>query len=180
MFSINQVRKREVARRVQRLSWEQPMDCEEQIASRDAGHSLLGTAVHGTNAGILLVEDQHLVREVAAEVLRFAGYCVWKAASASEAVQVFQDHPADIKLLITDVALPDDRGPDLAARLRAAGGRFRTILISGYPERMVVKGAHPESLFLYLPKPFSAESLTRTVKQALSLLQMSQPTHCDR
>ncbi len=148
------------------------MDCRELIDTGDASLSP-SPAFSESDQAILLVEDERLVREVAGEVLRSAGYRVWKAASAAEALQLFERHLADIKLLIADVVLPDDRGPNLAQRLQVAGGWFQTILISGYPERMIANGAHEQSTFFYLAKPFSAEMLIRKVKQVLSLREMS-------
>ncbi len=153
------------------------MDCQELIGNAGAGAASATDTLSGMQECILLVEDERLVREVAGEILRSAGYRVWKAATAAEALHLFQQHHAEIELLITDVVLPDERGPRLAITLQAAGEWVRTILISGYPERMITKDAGAESPFLYLPKPFSAETLLRKVKQALSPREMSRPAH---
>ena len=118
---------------------------------------------------ILLVEGERLVRDVAAEVLTIAGYVVWKADSAAEATKIFRKCSASIGLLITDLVLPDDRGPELARKLQSLGGSFRTILISGYPERVILKNSADVPEISYLPKPFSAEALTRRVRHALAL-----------
>ena len=148
------------------------MDCQQLIDAEYAS-SRASPALVEPCQRILLVEDERLVREVAGEVLKSAGYEVWKAACAAEALQLFERHSKDLKLLITDVVLPDDRGPALAEKLLDAGGWFRTILISGYPERMIAKGVHAASTFFYLSKPFSAETLTRKVRQVLSLQELS-------
>lgn len=126
-----------------------------------------GTQFAGAE-NILLVEDERLVREVVSEVLRAAGYVVWKADCAAEAVQLFRRYQSDICLLITDVVLPDDRGPDLASKLQALGGWFRTILISGYPERTVLQTPANCSEFSYLPKPFTAGALIQKVSHVLN------------
>jgi len=156
------------------------MDCQELINADHASLESHASALSSLHPIILLVEDERLVREVAGEVLKSAGYGVFKAASAAEALQFFEQNAADIQLLITDVVLPDDRGPELASKLNAAGGSFRTILISGYPERMIAKGRGAESAFFYLAKPFSAETLIRKVQQILSTRQMCVSAHWPR
>lgn len=153
------------------------MDCQKMIDTRDASLTSATEALSGLDQNILLVEDERLVREVAGEILRSAGYRVWTAASSAEALLLFERHRGEIKLLITDVVLPDDRGPQLAMKLQATGEWVRTILISGYPERVIMKGVRGESMFFYLPKPFSAETLIRKVSQVFSLHEMSVKTH---
>lgn len=120
------------------------------------------------SVGILLVEDEPLVREVTAEVLRSAGYVVWKARNAAAAVRLFRQHEARIRLLITDVMLPDRSGPHLIGTLQSMGGGFRTILTSGYPERLALKGRLNLPEFVYLAKPFSADALKHKVRQVLA------------
>lgn len=117
--------------------------------------------------GILFVEDEPLVREVTAQVLEAAGYVVWKARNAAEAMRRFHQHGACIQLLITDVRLPDRSGPVLARYLQSMGALFPTILISGYPERVILKDSEGALQFDYLAKPFSAEALKLKVRQVL-------------
>jgi FixJ family two-component response regulator len=47
---------------------------------------------------------------------------------------------------------------------------LRTIFISGYPENPVTRNGLRRPGVFYLPKPFSAQSLLRQVKQALATL----------
>jgi DNA-binding NtrC family response regulator len=130
-----------------------------------AGGSLTVRLNQVEDGKVLLVEDERLVREVTGEVLTAAGYKVLKAENAEHALQLFRKHGAEIALLITDAVLPDSRGPELAMKLIALGGGFRTIVISGYPERMIRRGALGYS---YLAKPYSAEAITRKVQQVLN------------
>ncbi len=124
--------------------------------------------------GILLVEDERLVRQVTSEVLGAAGYVVWAARDATEAVRLFRKHEAHVRLLITDVMLPDRSGPVLAGELLRMGGVFRTILISGYPAPASLEHRVGMPDFLYLPKPFSAELLVRNVRRALDPAKLPQ------
>jgi|HubBroStandDraft_6_1064221.scaffolds.fasta_scaffold310605_3 two-component system cell cycle sensor histidine kinase/response regulator CckA len=116
---------------------------------------------------VLLVEDDALVREVTGDILEYEGYQVLRARNAQAAKIAFYRHGETVRLLITDVVLPGQNGGNLASELRTASPTLRTIFISGFPENVVTGQKRVEGETFYLAKPFSAESLVRTVKQAL-------------
>ncbi len=120
-------------------------------------------------ARILLVEDEKFLRNVIQHVLADAGYEVVVAKDASEAERHFTLSAGTIDLLITDVVLPGRNGARLAAELSKLRPKLKTVLISGYPERVVrdcQRGAVKKTV--YLAKPFTAEVLTRKVREVLN------------
>ncbi len=117
-------------------------------------------------ARILLVEDERFVREVAAEILISAGHQVLKARTGSEAVKIFLENQQSVELLVTDVVLPGKDGYFLSAELTIVCPKMKTIFMSGYPEKALASGRRAEG-WLYLPKPFSVDSLMRKVEEAL-------------
>jgi len=112
---------------------------------------------------VLVVEDEIFVRKVTCEVLRSAGYHVMSAGSAAEALRACAQHRCHLRLLLTDVVLPDETGCALAAKLAAANHDLRVLLVSGYAKAVAceVEGAE------YLPKPYSSEALLGKVRQLL-------------
>ena len=117
---------------------------------------------------VLLVEDEAFVRDVTCEILSGAGFRVLKVGTAAEALRAFHNHAGAVQLLVTDVVLPDRNGWDLATELSNLNAAVKTILVSGYPENSVTRRGLPRQGWSYLPKPFSATSLIRRVREALS------------
>lgn len=117
---------------------------------------------------VLLVEDENFVRDVTGEILHSAGYRVLKARNADDAMRTFRQYRDEVQLLLTDVVMPGQNGFNLAHDLKAMSLGLRTIFISGYPENSVTRKGLKQTGVFYLPKPFSAESLLRQVKQALA------------
>ncbi len=71
--------------------------------------------VPGGSETILLVEDEHPVRELVASVLQNYGYNILQAASGHEAVGVWREHKDRINLLLTDLVMPGNmNGHELA------------------------------------------------------------------
>jgi len=133
----------------------------------DSVSIIADTDSHRGRGTILLVEDETFLREVTGEILESAGYRVLKTRNAAEALSVFSECKAIVRLLLTDVVLPGQNGRDLANDLRSVSPKLKIIFISGYPENVVTRhGIQGDGMF-YLPKPFSLQSLTRKVRQVL-------------
>ncbi len=119
----------------------------------------------GRREKILLVEDDADVRTVTRGVLEGSGYQIWEAANGLEALNVWKKNASQIDLLLTDIVMPGGlNGWELADRLSGERPGLKVILMSGYNSELPVK-IQPHSHIL--PKPFSLESLTETVRNCL-------------
>ncbi len=114
---------------------------------------------------ILLVEDEELVRGIAARTLRERGYNVVEAADGEEALARLKESPA-IDLLLSDVVLPEIKGPDLARRVRDASPTTRVLFTSGFAENVVAHHGVPADTPV-LSKPYTPASLAIKVREVL-------------
>ena len=73
-------------------------------------------------AHLLIVDDDMLLRSMAAKTLQHAGFEVTAAASGEEALERFQEHSYDLILL--DVMMPGCDGYDVCERIRATPRNF--------------------------------------------------------
>jgi CheY-like chemotaxis protein len=118
---------------------------------------------------ILLAEDEPHVREFVRLVLTGQGYQVLSAASGPEALKQWHHRPEKIRLLLTDMVMPDGMsGSVLARQLLQCEPNLKVIYMSGYsPEVMANEGALNEGLN-FLSKPFSRDALLTAVRRALT------------
>ena len=116
---------------------------------------------------ILLVEDDSMVRRMAAAVLREHGYQVLAAPGAEAAIECSRGHDGPIDLLITDVIMPGAGGRDLAQKLRTKRSGLRVLLVSGYVEKAAASIAETECEMPLLRKPFSVQDLLTAVRDLL-------------
>ncbi len=116
---------------------------------------------------ILLVEDEESLRKLADMFLRDSGYHVLAAADGAQALQVAQQNPGPIHLLLTDVVMPGINGRVLAERLAATQPAMRVLYMSGYTDSFIVGHGVLEAGAHLLHKPFTEESLTRKVRELL-------------
>ena len=121
-----------------------------------AGPSDARWTVHPT---IMIVDDDREVRVIVAESLADSGYRVLQAQGAAEALELLARTP-DLRLIITDIRMPDMSGIELAdiATRRQAG--LKIILISGYFVAQPIERR-------YLRKPFRMKELEAAVRAEL-------------
>lgn len=127
-----------------------------------------GRAAPGAGERILLVEDESVVRRMAARCLREFGYSVVEAESADDALRVWEREQGRFDLLLTDMVMPGGlSGLDLCRRLRQERPGLRTVITSGYSLDLVQDdGALMEDI-TYLGKPFEVHTLAAAVRACL-------------
>jgi signal transduction histidine kinase/CheY-like chemotaxis protein len=125
---------------------------------------------------VLLVEDENELRELAALFLRSAGYIVMTARDGQDALMTLENSGAQIHVLVTDVVMPNMRGPELAKRLKALQAGVRVVYMSGYLEYNKGNEEFLEEGF-FLQKPFTREALVNKVVEALEFenIRTNQP-----
>ncbi len=117
---------------------------------------------------ILLVEDESGVRHVVQRMLTLRGYSVLTARDGQEALQIGQNHPGPIHLLLTDVAMPVMGGRELAERLASAHPEMKVLFMSGHTEDGMVRRGVRESVINFIQKPFRAEQLLHKIRRLLA------------
>ena len=116
---------------------------------------------------VLLVDDEEMIRTVLHACLRKSGYSVLEAASGLEATQIAEHHGRRIDLLLTDVVMPQMSGPQSAERLLEIHPEMKVLYMSGHNRDMIVSYGIGESDSPLLKKPFTLDSLARTVRELL-------------
>jgi two-component system, cell cycle sensor histidine kinase and response regulator CckA len=122
--------------------------------------------VTGTET-ILLAEDEQMVGNIMNEVLVQAGYTILRAASGREALELCTSRRASIDLVLSDVVMPDMRGPEMALRIREILPDVKIILMSGYPDLGEVSQILPGPHDVFLKKPVGMQTLLGTVRKSL-------------
>jgi PAS domain S-box-containing protein len=121
----------------------------------------------GGHQTVLLVEDEPALRRVARDMLQKLGYRVLCAGSPEEAIELARRHPADLRLLVTDVVMPGMNGRELAERLRAARPELECLFMSGYTADIIAHQGVVDPRAKFLHKPFSMSELGRTIDELL-------------
>jgi len=113
-----------------------------------------------------LIEDDAMVRSLAATFLRRNGYVVLEADSGSTGLAMAQTQQGRLDLLLTDMILPDQSGEKIAKQIQANHPETAVLFISGYGDSRSRTGQEKSQPRL-LQKPFTGSELLMTVRQIL-------------
>lgn len=85
--------------------------------------------------GVLVVDDDEMVRTFLGIHFREQGRSVWSASDGEEAIEIYQHHGSEIDVVLLDVRMPDMDGPQTHLRLRAINPSIACYFMSGdwYP-----------------------------------------------
>ena len=121
---------------------------------------------HMGSGRVLVVDDDAVVRETAAAMLRRLGYEVELAESGEQALRRFREAPRTPDLVLLDVAMPHMNGLECLRHLRAADPGVRVLLCSGW-DLSGCESAEREGALGMIPKPYRLDELARRVAEAL-------------
>jgi CheY-like chemotaxis protein len=110
----------------------------------------------------LLVEDEALVAMVAEEFLADLGFEALPARTAAEAMQIVESG-ADLVVALVDVGLPDQRGDELARRMRELKPEMPILIASGYDQGDLKARFTGDAGVGVLGKPYTEADLARAL-----------------
>lgn len=129
------------------------------FAGRDAG------GPSGTHhARVLVVDDDEVVRNSVAAMVRALGYEASTAASGEEALARTDAEP--FELLMSDIRMPGISGIELVERLTERGTQLRFVLMTGFSNEPVSHRVVDGTVDALLEKPFPIEALRDVLRQS--------------
>jgi CheY-like chemotaxis protein len=114
------------------------------------------------------VDDEEMVRRLAARMLVTLGYRVLEARDGHEAVRVLQRAAQRIGGVLTDVAMPGLGGRQLGETIAQCWPQIRVLYMSGFPAQRIVSVGAIEPTDSFIQKPFTEEQLGRKVRELLA------------
>ena len=119
--------------------------------------------------GILVVDDEAVLRQLLQTVLQRKGFTVWLAEGGRAALEVYQERQASVSVVLMDVRMPDMDGPQTLAALQRINPAVACCFMTGYageytPESLLALGA-----IRLFDKPFRVEDMAQTLWQTAQL-----------
>ena len=119
------------------------------------------------SATFLVVEDERAFRELLRDGLQSRGYHVLVASNGVEALQVADQHNGPIRMLITDVIMPQMSGPELARSLTKVRDNIDVLYMSGYADDKLGSFTDSNGELTWIQKPFYIHDLVRKIQEIL-------------
>lgn len=132
----------------------------------EVAHEMSPAIPVGNGEMILLIDDEALILEAAAETLMSNNYRVLVANGGLEGIATYQRQFAEIDCIVLDMMMPDADGLKVKDSLRAIHSRAKIITSSGL-RRPIREDGHLLDIEGFLPKPYTDEQLLRLIRDVL-------------
>lgn len=137
------------------------------IDETDVLNAVAVPAMPAGNERILFVDDEELIAESYAEVLKGLGYTVTAVTSSVEALGIFRQNPDGFDCLITDMTMPEMTGVELVREIFAIRPNFPVILCTGFSETMNEERAKELGVRDFIMKPMLVSQVALSVRRIL-------------
>jgi two-component system, cell cycle sensor histidine kinase and response regulator CckA len=117
---------------------------------------------------LLVVDDEEIVRRLAARMLVHMGYKVLEARGGQEAVRLLRRGAHRIHAVLTDVAMPGIGGRELGETIAQCWPQIRVLYMSGFAAMRMVNQGALDPTRPFIQKPFTSEQLGRKVGELLA------------
>jgi two-component system, cell cycle sensor histidine kinase and response regulator CckA len=115
---------------------------------------------------VFIVDDEEMVRTVAAELLRHLGYDVDMASSGEEAVARIEGG-ARPDCILLDIVMPGIGGAEALRQIHALAPGIRIVISSGFTDRISAEALADEGASAIISKPYRMEALGSRLKEIL-------------
>jgi PAS domain S-box-containing protein len=131
------------------------------------------------NETIIVAEDDEGVRSWINRILSDQGYTVLEAKDGNEALQLFAEHPNEVRLVLTDLVMPGVDGREVGERMAIRAPEIPVLYMSAYTESEVMRRRLLTPGAGFLQKPFSPSLLAHRVRAALDGTGRVMPDQVD-
>jgi CheY-like chemotaxis protein/two-component sensor histidine kinase len=125
--------------------------------------------IKGTGT-VLVIDDEHVVRETCRDMLVSLGYAVLLAESGNMGLNMYRENQGVISLVILDMVMPKMDGSAVFGALKAMNPGVKVLLHSGYNrgniadvDELLKRGAAG-----FIQKPFSLHDIGIAIKKTIS------------
>ena len=120
--------------------------------------------------GVLIADDQEIVRSLCRQVVESLGYRVFLAESGARALQIMERHHVDI--VIADLKMPGMSGIELLEKIMADNPRVEVVIMTGYASVPSAVQAMKLGATDYLTKPFGSDEFKLLIERLAQTLDL--------
>ena len=142
-----------------------PIQIKQQVKERGKETEVPLRSLH-----VLVVDDETMVRDVVTKYLTADGHTVETATNGREGLEKF--HSGRFHLVITDRAMPDMGGVQLAALIKQLAPKMPIIMLTGFGDIMAAQGTMPEGVDFLLSKPITLTAFREALAKFLSVFHL--------
>lgn len=126
-----------------------------------------GPAPTGGTETVLIVDDEHFVRELGEQILTKFGYTVITASDGESAIEIYLKNRDKISLVILDLIMPGMGGKRCLEELLRIKPELKVVIASGYSPEDDANTAMESGAKGFISKPYNVRNMLSEVREVL-------------
>ena len=116
---------------------------------------------------VCVVDDDPMMLDVLARILQRENFDLLMASGGPEIMEKLSEYPGHVDLLVTDYAMPDMQGRELAEHVRQRFPAVKVLYQTGFSDMLFENRVELEEGAAFLEKPFTARGLREAARLVL-------------
>ena len=116
---------------------------------------------------VCVIDDDPMMLDVLARILQRENFELLMASGGPEIIEKLAGHSGTVDLLVTDYAMPDMQGRELADRVRQRFPSVKVLYQTGFSDMLFENRVELEEGAAFLEKPFTARGLREAARLVL-------------
>jgi DNA-binding NtrC family response regulator len=121
----------------------------------------------GGSETILIVDDHETIWDFLIDVLQKLGYCVLLAENGLDAVEIYENNPGAVDLVLLDMVMPKAGGHQTFYKIKAIDPNVKVLLSSGFVSENEVQDLLDQGACGFLPKPHRLPVVLAEIRRVL-------------
>jgi len=134
------------------------VDCETSVQNQPE-QRVKTVEVKQSERTVLLIEDDHNVRETTKFILEDGGFRVISSDGPEQGLRLYERHHREIDVVLSDVIMPGMEVKRVVERMKSVDPAVKILFVSGYSEKVVIEHGVVDPTMHFLRKPFSIDQL---------------------
>jgi CheY-like chemotaxis protein len=121
----------------------------------------------GKGETLLLVDDETSVLEIDSSFLNKANFKVIAASNAKDALELYEKHRDEIRLVLLDLIMPETGGKQCLEALRNMDPNVKVLIATGYTKRGMTQELKDAGAIDFILKPFDSPQLLEKIRKII-------------
>jgi len=119
------------------------------------------------SGGVLLVDDEEILRCVGQDILENLGYRVYLAKDGEDALEVYAREINNISVVILDMVMPKMGGKETLIQLKERYPHIKVLISSGFHQEATLDELHQLGALGFIQKPYTKAELYKAISMAI-------------